>query len=257
MKKGLRWKIILTLGIVALALFLAYPPGKKINRGLDLRGGIHLVLQVITDDAINIDTDEEINRLQDQFKKKNFDFTSIVKGRVGQINIQGINPDQEGAVRDFLDEDFRNWDHVFVGTTISLTMDAQVQMYLRDQSVNQALETIRNRVDQFGVAEPTIQRQGLAGDRIIIELPGVDNPERVKNLIKTTAVLEWKLVKAGPAPDEQSLLEPFGGRCPRVKRSGAIPRTEGGYFSLTGRRCRKRPQDGRLRTNGTPRCPSP
>ena len=232
MKKGLRWKVILTLGIVALAIYLAYPPGTKINRGLDLRGGIHLVLQVITDDAINIDTDEEINRLQDQFKKKNLEFGSIVKGRVGQISIQGTIPDQEGAVRDLLDEDFQNWDYVFVGTTATLTMKGQVQMYLRDQAVNQALETIRNRVDQYGVAEPTIQRQGLAGNRIIIELPGVDNPERVKDLIKTTAILEWKLVKAGPAADEESLLAPFGATVPEDAEvvKGDPKRTSGGYY---------------------------
>ncbi len=232
MKKNLRWKVILTLGIVAIAVYLAYPPGKKINRGLDLRGGIHLVLQVITDDAVNIDTDEEINRLQDQFKKKNLAFASIVKGKVGQISIQGTTPDQEGAVRDLLDENFQNWDYVFVGTTATLTMKGQVQMYLRDQAVNQALETIRNRVDQYGVAEPTIQRQGLAGDRIIIELPGVDNPERVKSLIKTTAILEWKLVKAGPAPDEQTLLASFDGTVPEDAEvvKGDPKRTSGGYY---------------------------
>jgi len=78
--------------------------------------------------------------------------------------------------------------------------------------VLQTLETIRNRVDQFGVAEPVIQRQG--SDRIVVELPGIDDPERVKNLIKVTAVLEFKLVKAGPAPDEQTLLQEFGGQVP-------------------------------------------
>ncbi|MGB7294273.1 MAG: protein translocase subunit SecD [Candidatus Aminicenantales bacterium] len=232
MKKGLRWKVILTLGIIALAIYLAYPPKKKINLGLDLRGGIHLVLQVITDDAINMDMDEEINRLQDQLKKKNLDFAGIVKGRIGQINIQGTNPDQEGAVRDLLDENFQNWDYVFVGTTASLTMKGQVQMYLRDQAVNQALETIRNRVDEFGVGEPTIQRQGLAGERIIIELPGVEDPERVKDLIKVTAVLEWKLVKAGPAPDEASLLAPLGGTVPEDAEivKGDPKRTSGGFY---------------------------
>jgi preprotein translocase subunit SecD len=232
MKKGLRWKILLTLGIVGLALFLAYPPGKKINRGLDLRGGIHLVLQVITDDAINIDTDEEINRLRDQFQKKSLASTSIVKGKIGQITIQGTSPDQEGAVRDVLDADFRNWEYAFVGATATLTMKPEVQMYLRDQAVNQALETIRNRVDELGVSEPTIQRQGLSGNQIILELPGVDNPEHVKNLIKTTAVLEWKLVKAGPAPDEQTLLSSFGGTVPEDAQiiRGDPKRTSGGYY---------------------------
>jgi preprotein translocase subunit SecD len=232
MKKGLRWKIILTVGITLLAIYLAYPPSKKINYGLDLQGGIHLVLQVMTDDAINIETDQEITRLQDQLKKQNFTFKTVVKGKIGEISMQGISPDQEGKVRDLLDENFREWDHTFVGDTASLVIKAGIVQYLRDQAVNQALETIRNRVDQFGVAEPTIQRQGLAGDRIIIELPGVDNPDRVKDLIKTTAILEWKLVRAGPAPDEKTLLEPFGGTVPEDAEvlRGDPKRTEGGYY---------------------------
>ncbi len=232
MKKGLRWKIILTVGIAVLAIYLAYPPAKKINLGLDLQGGIHLVLQVMTDDAINIETDQEITRLQDQLKKQNFTFKAVVKGKIGEISVQGISSDQEGKIRDLLDENFREWDSAFVGDTASLILKAGVMQYLRDQAVNQALETIRNRVDQFGVAEPTIQRQGLTGDRIIIELPGVDDPDRVKDLIKTTAILEWKLVKAGPAPDEKTLLEPSEGKVPEGEEilRGDPKRTEGGYY---------------------------
>ncbi len=98
------------------------------------------------------------------------------------------------------------------------------------------METIRNRIDQFGVAEPLIQRQG--SERIVVELPGVNDPDRVKDLIKVTAILEWKLVKAGPAPDEETLLKEFGGKVPEdmevVKgdpkqgRGGFLPRQQGG-----------------------------
>ena len=69
MKKGLKWKVILTVGVVALAVFLTIPPKEKIRLGLDLRGGLHLVLQVVTDDALNIETDQEIARFQDLMKK--------------------------------------------------------------------------------------------------------------------------------------------------------------------------------------------
>ncbi len=234
MRKGLRWKVILLVGVTALAIFLAYPPAQKINLGLDLQGGIHLVLQVVTEDAITIETDQEITRLQDQLKKKDITFRIIVKGKVGQLSVQGILHDQEGKLRDLLDESFQEWDYTIIGGTATLTMKLGVQQYLKEQAVTQALETIRNRVDQFGVAEPTIQRQGLAGDRIIIELPGVDDPDRVKNLIKTTAILEWKLVKAGPAPDEQSMLASSGGTVPEDAEvlKGDPKRTEGGYYLL-------------------------
>jgi preprotein translocase subunit SecD len=226
--------VILAVGVTALAIYLAYPPAQKINLGLDLQGGIHLVLQVVTEDAITIETDQEITRLQDQLKKKDITYKTIVKRKLGQLSVQGILSDQEGKLRDLLDESFQEWDYSIISDAATLTMKPSVQQYLKEQSVTQALETIRNRVDQFGVAEPTIQRQGLAGDRIIIELPGVDDPERVKNLIKTTAILEWKLVKAGPAPDEQTLLAPYGGTVPEDAEvvKGDPKRTEGGYYLL-------------------------
>jgi preprotein translocase subunit SecD len=226
--------VILAVGVTALAIYLAYPPAQKINLGLDLQGGIHLVLQVVTEDAITIETDQEITRLQDQLKKKDITYKTIVKRKLGQLSVQGILSDQEGKLRDLLDESFQEWDYSIISDAATLTMKPSVQQYLKEQSVTQALETIRNRVDQFGVAEPTIQRQGLAGNRIIIELPGVDDPERVKNLIKTTAILEWKLVKAGPAPDEQTLLAPYGGTVPEDAEvvKGDPKRTEGGYYLL-------------------------
>jgi preprotein translocase subunit SecD len=233
-KKGLQWKLLLTVAVVALAIVLAYPPGKKIKPGLDLKGGIHLVLQVITDDAITIETDQEIVRLQDQLKKKNVPFKAIVKGGPGKFTIQEFGADQEATIKDILDENFQEWDSSFIGGTVSLSLKDPVARYLRDQAVNQALETIRNRVDQFGVSEPMIQRQGLAGDRILVELPGIEDTERAKDLIKTTAILEWKLVRAGPAPDEQTLLSAFGGTVPEDAQvlKGDPSRGEAGFFLL-------------------------
>ena len=226
--------MILVAAVVVLALFFSYPPGKKINLGLDLSGGMHLVLQVVTDDAINIESDQEIMRLQEQLKKKNLTFETTTRGKLGEILVEKINPDQEGQIKDLLDEYFKEWNYAVIGKTATLSMKASVIQYLRDQSVRQALETIRNRVDELGLAEPTIQRQGLAGERIIVELPGVENPERVKNIIKTTALLEWKLVYAGPASDQKTLLTDYGGEVPsnmEVVR-GDPKRTEGGYYLI-------------------------
>jgi preprotein translocase subunit SecD len=235
MKKGLRWKIILVVLVILLALFLAYPPGEKINLGLDLEGGMHLVFQVVTDDAINTETDQEIIRLQDQLKRKNIEYEKITKGEIGKFSIQKINPDQEGQIKNLLDDYFKEWNYSVIGDTFSLSMRANVAQYLRDQSVNQAKETIQNRVDEFGVAEPVIQRQGLGGERLIVELPGVENPERVMNIIKTTAILQWKLVNAGPAPDRETLLKDFGGEVPEDMEvlRGDPKRTEGGYYLVS------------------------
>ncbi|MBE0460411.1 MAG: protein translocase subunit SecD [Candidatus Aminicenantes bacterium] len=232
MKKNLRWKIALVFGVIALSLYLSYPPKEKIKLGLDLKGGMHLVLQVVTEDAINIETDQEILRLQEQLKKKNIVYKTISKEKIGRFTIQEFDRESEGKIKEILDDYFKEWNYSVSGHNITLNIKANVATYLRDQSVKQALETLRNRVDELGLAEPTIQRQGIGGDRIIVELPGVDNPERVKNIIKTTALLEWRLVIAGPVPDEETLLKDYGGKVPdnmEVLR-GDPKRTQGGYY---------------------------
>jgi preprotein translocase subunit SecD len=231
MKKGLRWKIILTLAVLAGCIVISYPIQKKIKLGLDLKGGIHLRMQVITADAANIETDQEILRLQELFKKNNISYTSMTKESPSKFTIQGTNPDQEGKLKDQLDQYLRDWDYSLIGTSISVSLKPLALQALKDQSVEQSVETIRNRIDQFGVAEPIIQRQGR--EWIIVELPGVDNPEHVQDLIKTVAILEWKLVKAGPAQDEATLLKDFGGKVPddmEVVKGDPKRRAEGYYL---------------------------
>ena len=231
MKKNLQWKAVLTLAVIAGAIILAYPfNDKKIKRGLDLKGGIHLVLQVITDDSINMETDQEISRLEELLKKNAVTFQKVTKEGLGRIAVQGTLANEEGKTRDMFDQYSRDWDYSFTGDRANLTLKPLVIQFLRDQSVSQAKETIDNRINTYGVAEPLIQRQGT--DKIVVELPGVDDPERVKDLIKVTAVLEWKLVKAGPAADEATLLQATNGLVPddaEVLR-GDPKRGQGGFY---------------------------
>jgi preprotein translocase subunit SecD len=210
MKKGLRWKILLTLAVLAVSFVMFFK--NKINLGLDLKGGIHLVMQIITEDAITMETDQEILRMQDLFKKNSITYTSMTRTAPGKFSIQGLNVDQEGKARDQFDQYLRDWDYAFTGGAANITLKAPAILAMKDQAVEQSLETIRNRVDQFGVAEPIIQRYGR--EQLIVELPGVDNPEHIQDLIKTAAILEWKLVKGGPADDEAALLKDFGGVVP-------------------------------------------
>jgi preprotein translocase subunit SecD len=231
MKKNLQWKAILTVAVIAGAIILAYPfNDKKIKRGLDLKGGIHLVLQVITDDSINMETDQEVSRLEELLKKNAIAFQKVTKEGLGRITVQGALANEESKTRDMFDQYSRDWEYSFTGDRANLTLKPLVVQFLRDQSVSQAKETIDNRINQFGVAEPLIQRQGA--DKIIVELPGVDNPEQVKELIKVTAVLEWKLVKAGPAADEATLLQATNGQVPddaEILR-GDPKRGQGGFY---------------------------
>jgi len=163
MKKKLRWKVILVAAVILLAAFLFYPPREKIHLGLDLKGGMHLVLQVVTDDAVNNEADQEIIRLREQLAKENIEFLSISKSetRVGQFAVQEFDPEKEGQIRNILDDNFKNWDHSVRETSIIATIKPGVETYLRDQSVKQAQQTLSKRVDELGLTEPTIQRQGL------------------------------------------------------------------------------------------------
>ena len=231
MKKNLQWKVALVLVVIAGSIFLAYPfNDTKIKRGLDLKGGIHLVLKVLTDDSINMETDQEVARLEDLLKKNSVTFQKITKEGLGRIAVQGTLADQESKTRDLFDEYTRDWDYSFTGDRANLTLKPLVTQFLRDQSVEQAKQTIDNRINTFGVAEPLIQRQGT--DKIVVELPGVDDPDRVKELIKVTAVLEWKLVKAGPAADEATLLQATNGQVPDDAEvlKGDPKRGQGGYY---------------------------
>jgi len=212
MKKGLRWKTLLTLGILGLCLFLALPLKDKIKLGLDLKGGVHLILQVMTEDAINAETDQEIVRFIELFKKNSITYATGAKERPGRFAITGLNVDQQDKIRDLVAQYTGDWDTAYNPDRVTFTLKPAAALFLEDQAVAQTLETIRNRIDQYGVSEPLIQRQGT--NQIVVELPGVDDPNRVKDLIKVTAVLTWKLVKAGPAADEASLLAPFGGTVP-------------------------------------------
>jgi preprotein translocase subunit SecD len=212
MKKGLRWKTLLTVAILGLCLFLALPLRNKIKLGLDLKGGIHLVLQVQTSDALDGETDQEIVRFTDLFKKNSITYAIGVKEKPGKFAITGLDVDQQDKIRDLVAQYTRDWDTSYMADRVTFTLKPTAALFLEDQAVAQTLETIRNRVDQFGVSEPLIQRQGT--NQIVVELPGVDDPERVKDLIKVTAVLNWKLVKAGPAEDEATLLSSFGGTVP-------------------------------------------
>lgn len=240
MKKNLQWKIILVVAVIGLSVFLAYPPGTKIQYGLDLQGGMHLVLQVVTDDALNTETDQEIIRLQDQMKRKDINYTSIAKSddRIGRFILRGFDATKERDVRDLLDEYFKEWDYSVLGGNVTLTMTYGAETYFRDQAVRQSIETIRNRVDELGLSEIPIQRQGgPTGERIIVELPGVEDPDRVKNILKTTAQLEWRLVLGGPAQTPEALLTEYGGELPEEMEilPGDPRRNLGGNYYLVSR----------------------
>ncbi|MCP4898758.1 MAG: protein translocase subunit SecD [bacterium] len=208
-------RIALILAIVGIAGFSLYPPGEKINYGLDLRGGIHLVLQVETEDAVKAELDDSAQRLKSAAADESLilgEITVDKDRRRFQIGVpESVDRSELGDVASTYLPDF----NVTRGAdSWTFTFEPNAEKYHIDRAVRQAQQTITNRIDQFGVAEPVIQRQGLDSNRILVQLPGVDDPERVKNLIGNTAFLELKEVVAGPVADRQTLLSSVGGLVP-------------------------------------------
>ncbi len=210
MPRRLWLRLGLVLLVVVGSIWYVYPPRKTINLGLDLQGGIHLVLGVDVDKAIANQTDRVAEDLKATFERKGIGVTRLEREGGSAIVVQIANPqawnDAITALGDF-GNTFERRDEDQAAGRFRLVLNPREVDRLRDLAVRQAVETIRNRVDQFGVAEPTITRQGT--DRILIQLPGLQDPERAKALIGKTALLEFKLLD-----ERTSLEEALAGRLP-------------------------------------------
>ena len=224
MQKNLKWKLLMIALIMGACVWSFVPPQKKINLGLDLKGGIHLVLRVVTDEALSQELDQLADKISQDLKSKNLAFASCKKGAGYSIEIRGVEVGQEKEVRQYLDTTYSR-EYTIRGSVqegknnYTLTMLASVARNLKETTVTQALETIRRRVDALGVSEPTLQIYGGSSsevqDQIIVELPGIDDPDRVKEIIKGTAQLRLRLVKkdqGGPFSSIESAYQANGGK---------------------------------------------
>ena len=206
------WPRLTIVGIVVVAsLWYLYPPKQTINLGLDLQGGIHLVLGVESDKALANQTDRAAEDFKASLDRKGIGVKRVARERDTAFAVELASPqswnDALAVASEFQTFDRRHEDQS--AARFSLVMSEREANRLRDLAVRQGVETIRNRVDQFGVSEPTITRQGQ--DRILIQLPGVQDPERAKALIGKTALLEFKLL------DERTAVEDaLQGRLPET-----------------------------------------
>ena len=211
------WLRVAVVAVVILgSVWYLYPPKKTINLGLDLQGGIHLVLGVETGKHVASQTDRAAEDLKAALERKGVALRRIAREGEAAIAVELANPanwnDALTVAAEFTGRFDRQGEDQAAGR-FRLVMGERAVSQLRDDAVRQGLETIRNRVDQFGVAEPTITRQG--GDRILIQLPGLQDPARAKALIGKTALLEFKLLDertpveqavAGQLPEASELL---------------------------------------------------
>lgn len=176
---------------------LKYFPAKKINLGLDLRGGIHVVLGVEVQKALDVEIDKYLVDLQNRLAEK-----SVVPAKIEKvpgdrtISVAFRTEQDEAIFEKILKDDFYQvLTYKAAGAPLSLTvlLEPTYAKHIEQMSLEQAREIIRNRVDEFGVAEPIIQLQGE--DRILVQLPGIQDPDRALQLIGRTALLEFKLVE--------------------------------------------------------------
>jgi preprotein translocase subunit SecD len=223
MNKNIRWKVITILAVLVIfAAVGVYPiiasqygitsPSwlmeKQLKLGLDLKGGVHLVLRVQTDDAIRLEGEQEMERLREALRTRNIPVTSLRMPSIAQIRVEGVPPAQDAAFREAAADLAINFDRS-PGTngSYTFTMKPNIQVTLRQESVVAARQTLERRVNELGVAEPSIAQQGANGDQILVQLPGVADVEHAKEIIRSPGLLELKIVEAGPAVMREDLLQ--------------------------------------------------
>jgi preprotein translocase subunit SecD len=213
MSKNLRWKALVIVGVTALSIFSFYPPDQKIRLGLDLKGGVHLVMRVQTDDALRLETQTTADRLSEQLKTANIPTGGFSVAGSTSFSVTGIPAEQDAAFRAALTEVEVNYDRSSGAGGYTFTLKPNIAVQLREDTVNQALQTIERRVNELGVAEPVIARHSAA-DQILVQLPGVTDVNRAKEIIRSTALLELKQVEQGPFPDDASARQAYSGNVP-------------------------------------------
>jgi preprotein translocase subunit SecD len=223
--KMFSWKPALVVAVIIAAVIFVLPtvhmrltatpqptlwPKKKINLGLDLQGGMHLVLEVETEKAVESTIERLVQELRSQLRTDRIAYADLkqVDGSRIAAQLQGQeNIDKFEALLDKEFQDLRIASRKVADDTLEIVLDLpdEEAARIRKMATEQALETIRNRIDQFGVSEPDIRIQGEK--RILIQLPGVKDTQRAKDLIGRTALLEFKLVD-----DAHSVEEAVQGR---------------------------------------------
>src|SRR5688572_19962731 len=227
MNKRIRNRSLIIIGITILSviLFAGFPPSReglrqRIRLGLDLRGGTQMVLQVNVDDALKATTNQTIEALRDQMQKDGITVRQLAPISADTFELRGVDPAKDSVFRNMIEGTYADYEIISsqgeVPNTYRLRMKARAAEEYRLQAVDQALRTIENRVDSLGVTEPVIQKRGGTGEHeLLIQFPGIEDPEYVKGIIGKPAFLELKLVQGeGSYATRDAALQRFGGILP-------------------------------------------
>lgn len=200
---------------------------ENISLGLDLKGGSHLVMRVMTDDYLKRMTENNsqaaLAAAQDA-KLPVTGTTVVAEGTTYSVSLQLSDEAQAAAVAEEVKKkvDFFNWTESISGNTITWTLPSTIQTTLKNQAVEQAQRIIESRINAFGVKEPTIQRHGAeSSGQILLQMPGVDDPERIKATLRTEANLQLMKLVSPPSPSpaqtfpsEEAARQSLGGAVP-------------------------------------------
>ena len=231
MNKNVRWRLLTSLAVFILFFALGpYPilaqkyslpiphwlAAKQLKLGLDLKGGVHLVLRVQTDDALRMHTQTTSEQLREALRTAGIVPSSIALTGADSFHVEGVPGARDAEFRRIADDQAAtNYNrNAGAGGTYDFVMKPNIANDMREQTVVQALQTIDRRVNELGVAEPNISRYGQSNDEILVQLPGVSDVARAKEIISNTAVLELKIVESGPAGTQEQLLQTYSGKAP-------------------------------------------
>jgi preprotein translocase subunit SecD len=231
MNSTIRWKALFILTIILLCVFglLGRPSfptswaqveenfAQRIKLGLDLRGGTHMVLQVQVQEAVGLECNQTLDRLTQRLRDKNVSIGDIQRKSDTQILVRNVAPDQTPAFRDLVREQLPAWDMAPAAGEQSgylLTLKPSVVAQIHTQTMEQSVETIRRRIDQLGLTEPTIAPTGREENEILVQLPGEGDPTRAKGVIQAGGQLELRKVLDGPYPSQAEALAQHGGVLP-------------------------------------------
>ena len=209
MKRGIRGRLLLlsVAVVISVVFFLPstplypympgwwkeYLPSRGITLGLDLQGGMHLVLEVEEEKAVENLLERNVRNVKDLLAEKQISVKEVKRTGLSKLMVSLPSGDSKEEVLKQVNDNFPNlFPEDTEGTDLVFRLREGEIIRIKDSAISQALETIRNRIDQFGVTEPLIQRQGVR--EIIIQLPGVKDPRRALDLIGKTALLEFKLL---------------------------------------------------------------
>ncbi|MGE0823586.1 MAG: protein translocase subunit SecD [Candidatus Binatia bacterium] len=239
MQKGILYRALLVLALIVWAIVYLIPstmdkvpewwasllPSRKISLGLDLRGGTHLLLNVDMEKALENALDQNVEEIRREAREANIPGVQVQRVDTS-IRIRTVTQEAKNNIEKVLSEQFPILTTENAPTPaegeIALVLDRREVNRIHEYAIDQSLETIRNRIDQFGVAEPTVQRQG--SQDILVQLPGIQDTTRAKELLKKVAALEFKLVAVGEngGPDGTEVLSGQE----RDPLSGQIRKTE-------------------------------